>query len=79
MNMHQRLAQPRTQPANLARLGSAWALVGRWLSTCARYYRAAALFEELSRLSDAELARRGLDRATLARELCEEREQRPHH
>jgi hypothetical protein len=29
------------------------------------------LYEELSRLSDTELARRGLDRASLAKEVCE--------
>lgn len=45
------------------RLAAAWA-------ACRAYYTAAAIYEDLSRLSDAELARRGLDRATLAREAC---------
>jgi hypothetical protein len=42
-----------------------------WLATCRDYYAAAMLYEELSRLSDTELARRGLDRASLAKDLCE--------
>jgi hypothetical protein len=41
-----------------------------WAETCADYYAAAAMYEQLSALSDAELARRGLSRATLARDLC---------
>ena len=41
-----------------------------WFRTCVDYYEAAALYEELNRLSDAELARRGLDRANLARDVC---------
>ena len=40
-----------------------------WLRTCADYYDAAAMYEELSRLSDAELTRRGLDRPNLARDI----------
>ena len=40
-----------------------------WVDTCADYYAAAAMYEQLSRLSDAELARRGLSRATLAHDL----------
>jgi hypothetical protein len=39
-------------------------------STCADYTTAAGLYEELRGLSDAELERRGLSRATLARDLC---------
>ena len=45
--------------------------VGRWIADCievmAGHYAAAAKYEELSRLPDAELRRRGLARATLAR------------
>jgi hypothetical protein len=40
-----------------------------WANTCADYWAAAAMYEQLSALSDAELARRGLSRATLAREV----------
>ena len=40
-------------------------------STCADYYAAASLYEELRGLSDAELRNRGLSRDTLARDACE--------
>ena len=46
------------------------AQVVAWIRTCADYYEAATLFEQLSGLSDAELSRRGLSRATLARDVC---------
>lgn len=46
-----------------------------WLRTfaaaCSDYYRAAAKYEDLSRLSDAELRRRSFSRETLAPEICE--------
>ena len=42
-----------------------------WASTCADYYSAAALYDELRGLSDAELQRRGLSRDTLARDICQ--------
>jgi hypothetical protein len=41
-----------------------------WASSCADYYAAAAMYEQLSRLSNAELQKRGLSRDTLARDLC---------
>jgi hypothetical protein len=41
-----------------------------WLNTSADYYTAAALYDELRRLSDAELQKRGLSRGTLARYVC---------
>jgi hypothetical protein len=40
------------------------------IETCADYYAAAAIYEQLATLSDAELTRRGLSRATLARDVC---------
>ncbi len=40
-----------------------------WAKICADYYSAAALYDQLSGLSDAELNRRGLSRATLARDV----------
>jgi len=55
-----------------------WRVV-TWADTCADYYAAAAMYEQLSALSDAELSRRGLSRATLAGEVraaCD-RELRP--
>jgi hypothetical protein len=45
--------------------------IGAWASACADYYRAAALYDELRGLSDAELQRRGLSRDTLARDVCQ--------
>jgi tripartite-type tricarboxylate transporter receptor subunit TctC len=41
-----------------------------WLETCRDYRRAAAIYDELRWLSDAELGRRGLSRETLARDIC---------
>ena len=52
------------------RLGPLTAHLATWCETCADYYEAAALYEELSALSDAELQRRGLSRATLAGHVC---------
>jgi hypothetical protein len=40
-----------------------------WVDTCADYYAAAAIYEQLSALSDAELARRGLSRTSLAHDV----------
>ena len=40
-----------------------------WVDTCADHYAAAAIYEQLSALSDAELMRRGLSRSTLARDV----------
>ena len=45
-----------------------WGLV-TWADTCADHYAAAAKYEQLSALSDAELMRRGLSRSTLARDV----------
>ena len=53
--------------------------IATWADTCADYYAAATMYEQLSALSDAELSRRGLSRATLAGEVraaCD-RELRP--
>jgi hypothetical protein len=62
---------PSTGLSVVAGLSTLKAQVGAWLQTCADYYEAAARFDQLSRLSDAELSRRGLSRATLARDVCE--------
>jgi hypothetical protein len=43
------------------------------IETAAAHYAEAALYEQLSRLSDAELQRRGLSRASLARDVAETR------
>jgi hypothetical protein len=47
--------------------------ISRWIASSikvmADHYAAAARYEDLSRLSDAELRRRGLSRLTLARDV----------
>jgi len=52
--------------------------IRRWIAdridAAAEYYTAASIYEQLSRLSDAELKRRGLSRETLARDICEIRD-----
>jgi hypothetical protein len=54
----------------LDRIASLGTRIADWLATAADYYAAAAIYEQLSRLSDAELQRRGLSRANLARDVC---------
>jgi hypothetical protein len=51
------------------RLVSIGSWVVTWLDTCADHWAAAEMYQQLSVLSDAELARRGLSRATLARDV----------
>jgi hypothetical protein len=51
-------------------LQSIGAHIAAWIETCADYHAAAGLYEQLSRLSDTELRRRGLSRATLAAEIA---------
>jgi hypothetical protein len=40
-----------------------------YINTCADYYAAATMYEQLSKLSNTELARRGLTRETLAQDV----------
>ena len=54
-----------------ASLGDLKAYLAAWIKTCVDYYEAAAMYEQLSKLSDAELQRRRLSRATLARDVCD--------
>jgi hypothetical protein len=56
----------------IERSGLASLLTGltQWVGTCIAYYDAAATYEDLARLSNAELQRRGLSRDTLARDVC---------
>jgi hypothetical protein len=52
----------------LAKRISSWGRrIGDLIETLADYYAAAAMYEQLSRLSDAELKRCGLSRQNLAR------------
>jgi len=66
------LSTPADAPVYLSRcFGSLAAHIVAWVTTCADYYAAAALYEQLSRLSDAELKRRGMTRAELHRYVFE--------
>jgi hypothetical protein len=59
-------------PANQSLIASVRTLVGwtaDWVGTASKYYAAAAQYEQLSKLSDAELRRRGLCRSNLAQDL----------
>ena len=77
MTMHNRLlpAPMAPRPASLLLLAGSIASVGariaEWLATAADYWAAAAMYERLSGLSDAELHRRGLSRATLAWDISQ--------
>ena len=46
------------------------ARVRAYIAVCTDYFAAAVAYEQLSGLSNAELARRGLSRATLAHDVC---------
>jgi hypothetical protein len=52
-----------------ARLSSMARRIGGYIDTMADFYAAATVYEQLSGLSDAELHRRGLSRADLARDI----------
>ena len=78
MTMDQQL--PRTasvSPAGHSVHLSGWSALAAWIRACGDAYVASAIYADLSRLSDAELQRRGLSRETLAREVfksCERRD-----
>ena len=64
--------QPGTSQRSLGtRLSILKGRLAAWVATCADHYKAAALYDQLSGLSDAELHRRGLSRLTLARDIRE--------
>jgi hypothetical protein len=52
-----------------ARISSITTWIVDYIETAAEFYAAAALYEQLSRLSDVELKRRGLSRGDLARDV----------
>ena len=75
MTMHDNLlpaeaAQPSASLFLRSSFGSLAQRIADWVTTAADYYEAAAMYEHLSRLSDAELNWRELSRATLARDIC---------
>ena len=57
---------------NAVRARSVIAKAAIWLESCANAYAAVALYADLSRLSAAELQRRGLTRDTIARDLLKD-------
>jgi hypothetical protein len=63
------LAAPRGGLRLAARLSSMAKSIRDYIDKMADFYAAATLYDELSRLSDAELRRRGLSRDTLARDV----------
>ena len=72
--MQSTLAARKTRSSAVTRLrfGVPRRLLARvraWIDACADHYAATAMYEQLSRLSDAELQRRGLARANLAQEV----------
>jgi hypothetical protein len=75
MNMHEKFAPSEGVASNAAAAPtrSTWRTLllslAAWVERCADHYAAAAVYKELSRLSDAELKRRGLSRDILARDL----------
>ena len=56
-----------------ARVRSMVKWIGDSIDTMMEYYAAATMYEQLSKLSDAELRRRGLSRHSLARDVFERR------
>jgi hypothetical protein len=63
------LGQP-SKSALANRVSGLGTRVADWLATAADYYTAATVYERLSGLSDAELQRCGLSRATLAWDIA---------
>jgi len=59
-----------TAPARVGSLRLLGARIAECFRVSADYYAAAASYEQLSRLSDAELNRRDLSRASLGRDVC---------
>ena len=75
MTVDASLSQPKAEslddakPSLAVRIAALKANLAACAETCSDYYAAAALYDELSGLSDAELHRRGLSRDTLARDI----------
>jgi len=77
MNMHKRftfapavvLPSKRSAPIRFSRLKRLCMNLVAWLNKCADNYSKAVVYENLSRLSDAELKHRDLRRDILARDV----------
>ena len=83
MNMHESFVSNQEMPSPTILLArSTWFGQWRsglrsWLKRCAESYAAAVAYDNLSRLSDAELNHRGLSRDILARDLAAGRDGTP--
>lgn len=69
MTMDQQFPRAASAKTEHAPLVSIWSGLAAWLRACGKAYAVAAIYEDLSRLSDAELKRRGLSRENLARDV----------
>jgi hypothetical protein len=65
------VASTKTVASHSSSIKSLAQRVKAWANTCADYYAAAAMYEHLSGLSNAELHKRGLSRDTLAWDVCQ--------
>lgn len=68
MTMDQQLPRAASAKTEHSPLASLWSGLATWVRACGNAYVASAIYEDLSRLSDAELKRRGLNRENLARD-----------
>ena len=71
MTLDQHLSHATSGGGASSVLASVWTRVTDWARTCADYYAASAIYQQLSSLSDAELHRRGLSRESLARDVVD--------
>ena len=75
MTMHDHLLPAKAAHASPLRLSdfgsSLGARIAGVITTGVDYHTAAAVYEQLSKLSDAELRRRGLSRATLGWDIAQ--------
>jgi predicted TPR repeat methyltransferase len=69
--IHEQRGRAPSLPSLRPRFKALWSRLKEWTMVALNHYRAAAAYEQLSRLSDAELRRRGLSRETLARDVVE--------
>jgi hypothetical protein len=70
MTMEQELSRSPATDADGHSVVASWrASIAMWVTALGEAYVASAMYQDLSRLSDAELHRRGLNRESLAREV----------
>ncbi len=67
------MAAAKPKRGLLSRLKAFARAFAEWIEDCADHYAAAQLYGHLIRLSDHELAQRGLSRDTLAHDLIQRR------